>query len=650
MNPKENAEPSQNQDFDQSPVSGQIGQGRDFVQMQNSSGNQIIQVSITYPEPFQPVPPATTQEVQNRQKLIDNLKSEIADRLQHSLHNINPLNLRKQEQRQQVQPSWDGELKTGKSGVILPSETTIVNVFDQKAIWGRLLILGAPGSGKTTALLELAEVLIERAEQNPGFPVPVLFSLASWQKDEQSMAEWMVTQLKERQGVSKKLGQEWLKNGQVLPLFDGLDELKSERQERCVRAINQFVQDFRLQHWVVCSRREEYERCSTKLELQGAVCLLPLTEEQIREYLRRTSCMDFWQHLQQDSNLLELAKTPLFLNVIALAYSEIALEEWQKLESSAARQQYLFDAYIERMLKRDPISKRWYRRGQEPSAEQTKHWLRFLAKQLKAEGRTEFLIEKMQPTWLKNRCQRLIYRLIFSLILGLVLSALLVWILRILGLISALILGLTTGLILGIVWELILGLSKVETEIETFYLSWTQAKRKKFFAQLILGLIVGLGLGLSSGAVFGLVNGVVGLISGLMGGILFGLKVDIQSRTQPNQGIWQSAKNTLAIALCTLPVWTLSWISFFEDNEIPLSIVQAIIPGFCMALIAGISFSGIACIQHCSLRLILWLNGSIPWDYARFLNCATERLLLQRVGGGYRFMHDLLREHFATQV
>ncbi|MDY6782293.1 MAG: hypothetical protein SW833_07040 [Cyanobacteriota bacterium] len=55
------------------------------------------------------------------------------------------------------------------------------------------------------------------------------------------------------------------------------------------------------------------------------------------------------------------------------------------------------------------------------------------------------------------------------------------------------------------------------------------------------------------------------------------------------------------------------------------------------------------CIQHFALRLILCLNGSIPWDYAKFLNCATERLL-QRIGGGYRFMHELLREHLATQV
>ncbi len=31
----------------------------------------------------------------------------------------------------------------------------------------------------------------------------------------------------------------------------------------------------------------------------------------------------------------------------------------------------------------------------------------------------------------------------------------------------------------------------------------------------------------------------------------------------------------------------------------------------------------------------------------RFLNSATERMFLQRIGGRYRFIHKLLQEHFA---
>ncbi|MEQ9369926.1 MAG: hypothetical protein RIG63_13015 [Coleofasciculus chthonoplastes F3-SA18-01] len=57
--------------------------------------------------------------------------------------------------------------------------------------------------------------------------------------------------------------------------------------------------------------------------------------------------------------------------------------------------------------------------------------------------------------------------------------------------------------------------------------------------------------------------------------------------------------------------------------------------------------AGIACIQHFTLRLVLYCSGCIPWNYARFLDYATQQIFLQKVGGGYIFIHRLLLEHFA---
>ena len=60
----------------------------------------------------------------------------------------------------------------------LPPDQKIVDVFDE--VKGALLILGEPGSGKTTTLLELARDLIARAEKDSTLPVPVVFNLSSW--------------------------------------------------------------------------------------------------------------------------------------------------------------------------------------------------------------------------------------------------------------------------------------------------------------------------------------------------------------------------------------------------------------------------------------------------------------------------------------
>jgi predicted NACHT family NTPase len=50
----------------------------------------------------------------------------------------------------------------------MPAGTPIIQVFDN--LGSALLILGAPGTGKTTLLLELAQELLERAEQDQSPP------------------------------------------------------------------------------------------------------------------------------------------------------------------------------------------------------------------------------------------------------------------------------------------------------------------------------------------------------------------------------------------------------------------------------------------------------------------------------------------------
>ena len=61
----------------------------------------------------------------------------------------------------------------------------------------------------------------------------------------------------------------------------------------------------------------------------------------------------------------------------------------------------------------------------------------------------------------------------------------------------------------------------------------------------------------------------------------------------------------------------------------------------------SILMAGIPAIQHFSLRIVITLKNYAPWNYAKFLDYATNRLFLQRVGGGYRCIHRMLQEHFA---
>ena len=68
----------------------------------------------------------------------------------------------------------------------------------------------------------------------------------------------------------------------------------------------------------------------------------------------------------------------------------------------------------------------------------------------------------------------------------------------------------------------------------------------------------------------------------------------------------------------------------------------------CLRCCSGLKFGGASFLNHYLIRFLLWRSGVMPLHYIRFLEEATERILLQRVGGGYRFIHPLFQEYFAS--
>jgi len=70
-----------------------------------------------------------------------------------------------------------------------------------------------------------------------------------------------------------------------LPLLDGLDEIETSLQRDCVAAINAFIIESNPAGLVVCSRFNEYRWLPKRLKLNGAICLKPLSPEEVSKYL-----------------------------------------------------------------------------------------------------------------------------------------------------------------------------------------------------------------------------------------------------------------------------------------------------------------------------------------------------------------------------
>jgi hypothetical protein len=149
-----------------------------------------------------------------------------------------------------------------------------------------------------------------------------------------------------------------------------------------------------------------------------------------------------------------------------------------------------------------------------------------------------------------------------------------------------------------------------------------------------------------------LMAGFFGAVFGVLGGLT---GPDVERRAVPNQGIRQSAANVPMFALIGILV---IGVPYGLINLLAGVVITRTAPDLAdwlrLGLGSGLSFGvlggllpGAACIQHFTLRCVLWCTGFAPRRYPRFLDYATERLLLQRVGGRYRFVHVLLRDHFA---
>lgn len=118
------------------------------------------------------------RDQRNRQVMLKAVKEFwVKGVLENSLHNTVLLQLGIVEKKEAVAYPWGMVLQAPHQlNRTLTPGTKMIDIFDQHQ---SLVILGEPGAGKTTMLLELARDLITLAERDPAQLIPVVFNLSS---------------------------------------------------------------------------------------------------------------------------------------------------------------------------------------------------------------------------------------------------------------------------------------------------------------------------------------------------------------------------------------------------------------------------------------------------------------------------------------
>lgn len=525
---------------------------------------------------------------------------------------------------------------------LLPPESSLLEIFEDAK--RELLLLGEPGVGKSTLLLELAHQLLARAVHDERAPLPALVPLSSWATQRLPLHRWLSKEISRVYDLPHRFSTRWVRQQQFFPLLDGLDEVDEAARADCVAALHVY-QQANPGMLVVCSRTEAYTSATgaSPLTFQHVVVVQPFSQEQVATVLAQIGqpLEALRQVLADNAALRQMTRTPLMFTICLLTYQEISFE---RLPQGQTRlQERVWRDYVQRMTAECPRLERYPRR-------QVHEWLRWLAQQMRMRHESIFFPESFQPDWLPGK-QRALYRwscrLVFGLLGGLAGGLIGEWV------------GVFLGALLGILGGIV---GRNIKPVEAFAWSW-QRTRSGLTGGVLLGLTGGLGgavlyallTALSLGPVISFfymlfiglppalpVGVSVGVLGGLLGSTIYGF-----SRERPtvpaHGGMRRSAANGLAGALIGAFLGSLlGEVLGLLTGRTTLVLTVGLFGTLAGALLLGLR----TVLQSLLLRFWLWQSHRFPWQAHQFLEDALDGLLLRRVGRGYSFLHALLWDSF----
>ncbi|MFG2486009.1 NACHT domain-containing protein [Streptomyces virginiae] len=275
----------------------------------------------------------------------------------------------------------------------------------------RLVVLGGPGSGKSSFAVLLVIALLQRMDV--GDPVPVLLPLASWRPAEEHLTGWLERQLlREYPYLERGTVRELLARNRVLPVLDGLDELPAAERPNALRALNTaLAAGIAL---ILTCRTEDFRTAVHSASvLRGAAVVEadPLTAEQAAQYLLSSATpqqQERWRPLADalrsapSCPAAEVLKVPLMLWLCRTAYAHTRpderpeeLADQLRFRTTAAVEHHLLDSLVPSVYPADPLpppqpGRRTSREapweGRRTDQQRVSHWLGFLARHLERRG------------------------------------------------------------------------------------------------------------------------------------------------------------------------------------------------------------------------------------------------------------------------
>jgi hypothetical protein len=494
-------------------------------------------------------------------------------------------------------------LLTVRLAGVVDDKTTLAQLF-RTLPTRRLVVLGEPGAGKTVLAIRLVRELLRHRE--PGDPVPVLFTLGSWNPEvDPHPHAWMAGQLAQTYPTFRSVALELLRARHILPVLDGLDEVPDHLREAAVQAINRIfdvVDHADRDPLVLTCRREEYR---DRLVEATVVELCPLRAEDIAPHFPGITWEPVLATLRThpDGALARALSTPLTVSLARTAVTDPG--ELLRFTDQAEIEEHLLGRFVSAVY-----------------GEKQVRWLRFLARQ-----RTPDI-----AWW---RFVHEVPRAVIVVVPALVAALAITLVVGAMGLDVDAAVGF--GLAVGAV-SVLFGFKRPHPEVTAIRLSGRGLRVR--LAAALGGLLIGLLFG-------SIVSLAAAIVCGLASGLIWGLvslsdPADTVRATSPAMLLRDDRVVALLSGL-PLPL-VLGLVTGFATTplKIPLGVVV-------FWLIYGAPFAlSTAWGRFALARCWLALRGRSPLRLMAFLADAHRRGVLRRVGAVYQFRHARLRDHLAS--
>ncbi|NEP14620.1 MAG: NACHT domain-containing protein [Symploca sp. SIO2C1] len=182
-----------------------------------------------------------------------------------------------------------------------------------------VLLVGRPGSGKSTALERL---LLEEAQRRKagedGGEIPVLVKLRYYHNSILDLIQDFLQQHQPKLEVDGSTLKNWLRQGQLLLLVDGVNELPSQQARQ---DLHTFRQNYRKTTPMVFTTRDL--GVGGDLDITKKLEMQPLSEGQMQQFVRKYLPEQGEQMLKQlGSRLREFGQTPLLLMMLCSVFAQ----------------------------------------------------------------------------------------------------------------------------------------------------------------------------------------------------------------------------------------------------------------------------------------------------------------------------------------